>query len=59
MDSFTTALPAPRWRRSAHARRDHQRAKAAGPSRAALLTCIQMAQDAQTLPQDKTDGGNR
>src|SRR5262249_56770607 len=37
MDSFTTASPAPRWRRGAHGRRDHQRAKAAGPSRAAHI----------------------
>ena len=29
------------------------------PSYVELLTCIQMAQDAKTLPQDKTDGPNR
>jgi len=29
------------------------------PSYVELLTCLQMARDAQTLPQDKTDGPNR
>jgi hypothetical protein len=29
------------------------------PSYVELLTCIQMAKDAQSLPQNKTDGGNR
>jgi hypothetical protein len=29
------------------------------PSYVELLTCIQMAQDAKTLPADKTDGKNR
>jgi hypothetical protein len=29
------------------------------PSYVELLTCLQMAQDAKTLPANKTDGGNR
>jgi hypothetical protein len=29
------------------------------PSYVELLTCLQMAQDAQSLPQNKTDGPNR
>jgi len=29
------------------------------PSYVELLTCMQMAQDAKSLPQDKTDGPNR
>jgi len=29
------------------------------PSYVELLTCLQMAQDAKTLPGDKTDGTNR
>ena len=29
------------------------------PSYVELLTCLQMAQDAKTLPEDKTDGTNR
>ena len=29
------------------------------PSYVELLTCLQMARDAQTLPQNKTDGPNR
>jgi len=29
------------------------------PSYVELLTCLQMAQDAKTLPGDKTDGSNR
>ena|SRR5215471_5402916 len=29
------------------------------PSYVELLTCIQMAKDAQSLPQDKTDGPTR
>jgi hypothetical protein len=29
------------------------------PSYVELLPCLQMAQDAETLPQDKTDGPNR
>jgi hypothetical protein len=29
------------------------------PSYVELLTCLQMAQDAKTLPADKTDGTNR
>ena len=29
------------------------------PSYVELLTCLQMARDAQSLPQDKTDGPNR
>jgi hypothetical protein len=29
------------------------------PSYVELLTCLQMARDAQSLPQNKTDGSNR
>jgi|SRR5579871_7017396 len=29
------------------------------PSYVELLTCLQMAKDAQSLPRDKTDGPNR
>jgi len=29
------------------------------PSYVELLTCLQMAQDAKTLPADETDGSNR
>jgi hypothetical protein len=50
------------WDRFAGPQRDNcvQTENAGGsPSYVELLTCIQMAQDAKTLPPDKTDGTNR
>jgi len=50
------------WDRFAGPQRDNcvQTENTGGsPSYVELLTCIQMAQDAKTLPQNKTDGPNR
>jgi hypothetical protein len=50
------------WDRYAASQRDNcvQAENTGGsPSYVELLTCIQMAQDAKSLPQDKTDGPNR
>ncbi len=50
------------WDRFPRPQRDNcLRAENTGgsPSYVELLTCLQMAQDAKTLPADKTDGTNR
>jgi len=50
------------WDRFAGPQRDNcvQTENTGGsPSYVELLTCLQMAQDAQKLPQNKTDGTNR
>jgi hypothetical protein len=50
------------WDRFAGPQRDNcvQTENTGGsPSYVELLTCIQMAQDAKSLPQNKTDGTNR
>ena len=50
------------WERFAGPQRDNcvQAENTGGtPSYVELLTCLQMAQDAKTLPENKTDGTNR
>jgi hypothetical protein len=50
------------WDRFATPNRENcLQAEGAGgtPSYVELLTCMQMARDAQSLPEDKTDGSNR
>ena len=50
------------WDRFAGPQRDNcvQAENTGGsPSYVELLTCLQMAQDAKTLPADRTDGTNR
>jgi len=59
--SARTQLAA-KWDRFAGPQRDNcvQTENSGGsPSYVELLTCLQMAQDAKTLPADKTDGTNR